>query len=196
MLLYLPVPPVPPAVSSQLTIKTQTTEVRMNAEKEGLSGWLQNGISLHSLQLYWGFVRSLLQVTIKSLWKLLLKMNFQAGLKHLKHSDYTKSPICSTRLELLQLLMQVLMLLLLCLLVNKTRWLMLESLCWVFNPLCFLSLQGLASQGKTDAEYKMTLWQQAKCVKRLKVQQHLKYEKTPLLLDQRVLTCTLHRDLL
>lgn len=51
MLLYLPVPPVPPAVSSQLTLKTQTTEVRMNAEKEGLSGWLQNGISLHSLQL-------------------------------------------------------------------------------------------------------------------------------------------------
>lgn len=152
MLLYLPVPPVPLAVSSQLTIKTQTTEVRMNAEKEGLSGWLQNGISLHSLQLYWGFVRSLLQVTIKSLWKLLLKMDFQAGLKYLKHSDYTKSPICSTLLELLQLLMQVLMLLLLCLLVNKTRWLMLETLCWVFNPLCFLLLQGLASQGKTDVQ--------------------------------------------
>lgn len=66
-------------------------------------------------------------------------MDFQAGLKHLKHSDYMKSPICSTLLELLPLLMQVLMLLLLCLLVNKTRWLMLESLCWVFNPLCFLT---------------------------------------------------------
>lgn len=132
---YIPVPPVPPAVSSQLTIKTQTTEVRMNANKEGLSGWLQNGISLHSLQLYWGFLRAVLQVTIKSLWKLLLKTDFQAGLKHLNDSDYTKSPICTTLLELLQLLMQVLMLLLLCLLVNKTRWLMLESLCWVFNPL-------------------------------------------------------------